>query len=88
MTSLTIQQKKGLIEEYECRKKNEENAAQAALADWAVTAYRLNRVPNQSTVSRIIQNGPSLSRNDITLPKNAKRNRAAAALLLKKALLK
>lgn len=88
MVSLTIRQKKNLFDEYKRRKKDGENATQAALAGWAMTAFRLDHVPNQSTISRIIKNGPSLSRNDINLPKHAKRNRAAAAPRLEKALFK
>ena len=88
MHSLTLPQKKQIFDDYQRRKKNAENATQAALAGWAKVAFRLDCVPNQSTISRIIKNGPALSRHDTNLPINAKRNRKAAAPRLEKALYK
>ena len=86
MHLLTLPQKKQIFDEYQRRKKNAGNATQAALAGWAKVAFRLDCVPNQSTISRIIKNDPALSCHDTNLPINAKRNRKASAPRLDKAL--
>lgn len=88
MHTLTLRQKQQLYEEYLCRKKAGEKATQAALAGWAKESYKLDRILNQSSISRIIRDGPQLLRNESVLSVSAKRNRSAASPRLEKALFK
>ena len=88
MLELTLQQKKQLFEEHQRRKRENENATQAALAGWARDTFRLDCVPNQSTIGRIIKNGSAFSRHGPALPTNVKRKRKAAAPRLENALYK
>jgi len=75
-----------LYEEYKFRKASGEKATQAV--GWAKHAFRLDRVLNQSSISRILRDGPQILRAERLVASGAKRNRAAAAPRLKNALFK
>lgn len=86
--TLTLDQKQKVITEYNRRKKARENSSQRALASWAKDALRLDHMPHQSTMSRIINNSQSLQKRAANMSLSIKRNRAAAAPRLELALFK
>lgn len=88
MTNLTLDQKQKVITEFNRRKKARENASQSSLARWAKDALRLDHVPHQSTMSRIIKNSQRLQNPTPTQKLSNKRDRAPAAPRLEIALIK
>lgn len=88
MTNLTLEQKQKVITEYNRRKKTRENSSQSALARWAKDALRLDQIPHQSTMSRIIKNSQRLQNPALTQRLSNKRDRPAVAPRLELALFK
>lgn len=86
--TLTLDQKQKVITEFNRRKKARENASQAALARWAKDVLRLDQIPHQSTMSRILKNSQRLQNPAANQRLSTKRDRAAAAPRLELALFK
>lgn len=86
MQTLTLLHKKKIVEEYRRRKSKNENATQPVLARWAKEALRLEKVPNQSSISRIINNADKFATIPTDASESNKRNRPSAAPRLERAL--
>ena len=86
--NLSLRQKQRLLAEYDRRKASGERATQASLAGWAKDAFRLDRIPNQSTMSRILKDSRDIERPAEHRRLTDRRNRTGAAPRLEAALYK
>lgn len=86
MQTLSLLNKKKIVDEYRRRAANHENTTQPVISQWAKDALQLQRPPNQSTISRIIKNADKFASLPTDASASSKRNRPAAAPRLERAL--
>lgn len=86
MQTLSLLQKKKILEEYRRRKADNENVTQPAIARWAKDTLHVEKAPNQSSISRIIKNADKFADIPLDASASTKRLRPAAAPRLERAL--
>ena len=86
--TLSLCQKQRLFAAYDRRKAAGESATKASLAGWAKDAFRLDRIPNQSTMSRIFKDSRDIEHPAEHRRLTDRRNRTGAAPRLDSALYK
>lgn len=83
---LSVTQRTQIISESERRAKANEDTSQTQLALWAQREFRLDKAPNQATISRVLRDKQKLSSLANTSSKNFKSVRTAAHPRLEAAL--
>ena len=88
MQSLSIQQKRLILDERDERKRRGLKVTQVALAAWAKENLGLQSLPDQSTMSRLLKNAEKIRSMSDTHNTSVKKKRRAAAPRLEDALYK